>query len=259
VSVVHLQSAFASWTRVDRWKHPLSSWATAFQRTRGLVVDRERSAAMGTDGSEPATAFDLERFGSQQVLGLVRQLFLSGWPHPTRQIVFSPIDETTEIVGTCRQIAVALAGEVSADVCLVLARLQDEGRNAGTQRAAPRSKVLHTATGQLSPNLWLVPPDVFAKREQESSAVAGFSRGLEELKREFEYSVIQGPVAGSHRHAVLLGQLCDGVVLVLRANSTRRVAAQKTKELLSAANVQVLGTILCDRTFPIPDSLYQRL
>jgi Mrp family chromosome partitioning ATPase len=53
--------------------------------------------------------------------------------------------------------------------------------------------------------------------------------------------------------------LADGVVLVLEANSTRRVTAKKAKQALEAANVRILGTVLNNRTFPIPEGLYRRL
>jgi protein-tyrosine kinase len=48
-------------------------------------------------------------------------------------------------------------------------------------------------------------------------------------------------------------------VLVLEANSTRRVAARKAKQALEAANVRVLGTVLNNRTFPIPEKIYRLL
>jgi hypothetical protein len=224
-----------------------------------LNVNTERTHPAEEAVAERPVAFDAGRFSDLQVLGLVRQVFLAGWPHPARQVVFCAVDESTEIAEACHQIATALAREVSSDVCLVEARMQGKGWNPGAQLATSHSSTLHATAGQLYSNLWVIPPGLFAKREQEHSEVAGICRGLEELKKEFEYSVIQGPVAGAHRDAALLGQLCDGVVLVLRANSTRRLAAQKTKQSLAAANVRVLGTILCDRTFPIPDSLYRRL
>ncbi len=257
MSVADLQSAFLSWTQVRRWKRPLSSASGIFERRQS--GSSEWSSPVEKTAIDRALAFDSERFSSQQVLGLVRQVFLGGWPQPARQVVFCAVDEGTEIAGACGQVATALAREVSSDVCLVEASIQEGNPTSCTQRVTPRSTNLHTVAGQLCSNLWRVPQDVFAKREQERSAVAGICRGLAELKKEFEYSVIQAPAAGAHRQAALLGQLCDGVVLVLQANSTRRLAAQKTKELLSAAQVQVLGTILCDRTFPIPESLYRRL
>jgi succinoglycan biosynthesis transport protein ExoP len=56
-----------------------------------------------------------------------------------------------------------------------------------------------------------------------------------------------------------LGQLTDGLVLVLEANSTRREAALRITENLNAAHVQILGAVLNKRTFPIPGPLYSRL
>jgi Mrp family chromosome partitioning ATPase len=58
---------------------------------------------------------------------------------------------------------------------------------------------------------------------------------------------------------MLLSRWTDGVVLVLEANATRRDAARRVKEILNAANVSVLGVVLNNRTFPIPDVLYRRL
>jgi Mrp family chromosome partitioning ATPase len=58
---------------------------------------------------------------------------------------------------------------------------------------------------------------------------------------------------------MLLSRWTDGVVLVLEANATRRDAARRVKEILDAAKVSVLGVVLNNRTFPIPDVLYRRL
>ena len=53
--------------------------------------------------------------------------------------------------------------------------------------------------------------------------------------------------------------MADGVVLVIEANSTRREAARMAKETFESANVKLLGAILNNRTFPIPESLYRKL
>jgi Mrp family chromosome partitioning ATPase len=37
------------------------------------------------------------------------------------------------------------------------------------------------------------------------------------------------------------------------------VAARKAKQTLEAANVRVLGTVLNNRTFPIPEKIYRML
>jgi len=57
----------------------------------------------------------------------------------------------------------------------------------------------------------------------------------------------------------LIGQLSDGVILGLEAHRTRRIAARITKERLQAANVRLLGVVLNQRTFPIPEGIYRKL
>ena len=82
---------------------------------------------------------------------------------------------------------------------------------------------------------------------------------LVELRNEFEYSVIHGPAAGISSEAALLGELADGIILVLGANSTRRATARKIKDTLEATRSRILGTVLSERTFPIPERIYRRL
>ena len=59
--------------------------------------------------------------------------------------------------------------------------------------------------------------------------------------------------------AIDIGQLADGVVLVLSAQKTRRAAALKIKQALDERGVRLLGTILIDREFPVPERVYRNL
>jgi hypothetical protein len=56
-----------------------------------------------------------------------------------------------------------------------------------------------------------------------------------------------------------IGTRAHGAILVLEANSTRRVATRKAKQALEATNVRVLGIVLNNRTFPILKRIYQLL
>jgi Mrp family chromosome partitioning ATPase len=58
---------------------------------------------------------------------------------------------------------------------------------------------------------------------------------------------------------MLLSRWTDGVVLVVEANATRRDAARRVKEILDAAGVSLLGVVLNNRTFPVPEAIYRRL
>jgi succinoglycan biosynthesis transport protein ExoP len=82
---------------------------------------------------------------------------------------------------------------------------------------------------------------------------------MRELREEFDYVLIDAPPLSSCSDAVLLGQMTDGVILVVEANSTRRETARTAKETFEGANVKLLGAILNNRTFPIPEVLYRKL
>ena len=82
---------------------------------------------------------------------------------------------------------------------------------------------------------------------------------LVELRAAFDYILIDAAALNAANDAVVLGGLSDGVVLTLKANSSRRETARKAVQELQAANVRTLGAVLNQRTFPIPEGLYRRL
>jgi len=81
---------------------------------------------------------------------------------------------------------------------------------------------------------------------------------LAELGREFDYLLIDSPALSICNDAVVLGCASDGVVMVLKANSSRRESAKKALDELQTARARVLGAVLNQRTFPIPESIYRK-
>lgn len=82
---------------------------------------------------------------------------------------------------------------------------------------------------------------------------------LTELQREFDHVLIDAPPLEASDDSVMLGRNAEGIVLVLRANSSRREAARKAVRDLESANVRVLGAVLNHRTFPVPEAIYRKL
>jgi hypothetical protein len=68
-------------------------------------------------------------------------------------------------------------------------------------------------------------------------------------------------VPNLQRQAELLGGLdrVDGVVLLIRAAHTRKAVLRSVQDLLSKARIPVLGAVLLDRVYPIPEKLYRML
>ena len=111
---------------------------------------------------------------------------------------------------------------------------------------------------RVTDNLWLASGDS-ACRNGASPTLDDVQTWISDLPAEFAHVVISAPPIGLYTDAALLGQTADGVVLVLEANSTRRVAALKAKLALDASNIRVLGTVLNNRRFPIPERIYRLL
>jgi Mrp family chromosome partitioning ATPase len=82
---------------------------------------------------------------------------------------------------------------------------------------------------------------------------------MEELRNAFRYVVIHSGPLRLETGAMLLSRWTAGVVLVVEANATRRDAARRVKGILDAAGVSLLGIILNNRTFPVPEAIYRRL
>jgi len=211
------------------------------------------------------TVWDTDAFAEEQIRGLVRQVFLPGWPKPARQVVFSPVDPETDISSICMQVGLALSAQVSGTTCLVEANRNSPGLEPVVERNGHELIATQDRSGYRDPSrplsneLWLTPRKVFFGENENGLSGAWLRNRLTELRDAFDYTVLYGPPSGVGSEAALLASLCDGMVLVVEANSTRRVAAQKVKERLHAANARLLGTVLYGRTFPIPHMIYKKL
>ncbi|HKS66491.1 MAG TPA: hypothetical protein VJR26_04580 [Candidatus Acidoferrales bacterium] len=80
-----------------------------------------------------------------------------------------------------------------------------------------------------------------------------------ELRAEFDFLLVDTPAVDVHPDAVLLGQMTDGIVLIVGSDSTRRETARNAKLSFETAQIPVLGAVLNRRTFPIPDAIYRKI
>jgi hypothetical protein len=224
-----------------------------------------QAAAKESFTDQRRAPWDPDRFAEEQIRWLVRQVFFRPEPETPRQVVFSAV-QPTDIGAICLQVGQILSDQVSGSTCVVEADIHvrefesvlinnGRQRGAGQRTTAP----LRNSSRKISDQLWLVPLKTFLGDQQNDLSSAWIRERLAELRLEFDYTVIQAPPAGLYSEAALLGQLSDGMILVLQANSTRRAAAKKVKQMLLATNVALLGAVLSERTFPIPQSLYKKL
>jgi len=204
-----------------------------------------------------------------EILKLVQRLFiLPGSVDAPQAVAFCGVDKGTGCSWVCARASETLAERVPGTVCLVDGNfrypwlheyflLQNE---AGLSDAMDDYRPIR----EFARRTWVSKLSLItagcARNETRGTLDTARLRSLfAELRSEFDYLLIDTPHISSYADAVLLGQLTDGVVLVVSSGSTRRHAARVAKENLEAEKIPMLGAVLNKRTYPIPEMLYRRL
>jgi hypothetical protein len=110
-------------------------------------------------------------------------------------------------------------------------------------------------SSRLAERVWKIPITLLGHEPNEKRGST--YDGLKELRGAFDYFLLSAAINDSEMPSLCI--LCEAAVLVLTANVTRREAAVKAKEQLLRQGVTLLGTVLDQRTMPIPESIYRRL
>ena len=206
----------------------------------------------------------LAGFAEAQIRSLVGQVFFPGRPKPPRHVLFCAVDETTYVAEICMGVAKALSAQVTGNVCVVEANaINPELESVFWRKDEPAGVdplgCLRSFSQSVAANAWLAPLRLLVGENIGRLPAGSLARRLSDFRLEFDYTILHGPPIGQQTEAALLGHLSDGVVLALEANSTRRLAAQRAKDALQNAHAHLLGVVLSERTFPIPERIYRRL
>jgi Mrp family chromosome partitioning ATPase len=200
----------------------------------------------------------------EEMLRLIQRIFLSGNGSAPRQVVFCGVDDENGSSSVCAGAGRTLAANSSRPVCLVDANVRSPRLSnllgvEGTSPFSGPSAPLREQCVKIGSNLWLAGPNILADESRILLPPGQLKERLSKLRDEFEYMLIDAPGTSVCGDAQLLGQVADAAILVIEAGSTRRLTARKAKEALDVAGVRLLGTVLRNRSFPIPGGLYSKL
>ena len=204
----------------------------------------------------------------EEVTKLVQNIFLVPGNGAPRMVVFTGSDPGDGCSWICAHAAEVLASQVSGTVCLVDANLRSPSlhemfsmpNHHGLSDALRQPGAMRNFVHRLSmPNLSLLTCGSQADDAHSLLASDRMRLRLTELRGEFDYILIDSPALSASSDGIALSSAADGVVLVLKANSSRRETARRDVENLRAAKSRVLGAVLNQRTFPIPQSIYNKL
>jgi Mrp family chromosome partitioning ATPase len=222
-----------------------------------------RSVADAAD-VKTAVPYSAAVIGGDDMSRLVQSVFFSSGGSAPRQVVFCGVDAKNGSSSVCARVGRILAAAKWGSVCLVDANLRSKllSNRFGVAKTAASSRpsaAVQEKCIQIGDNLWLAGRDVLADDGGALPSEATLKHLLSELRGAFTYSLIDAPGLGVSGDAAMLGQVADGTVMVIEADTTRKIAARKAKEALDAARVRVLGSVLHNRSFPIPERLYGKL
>jgi Mrp family chromosome partitioning ATPase len=229
-----------------------------FTAVEGPTLVPEKAPARVPLPKEPA---------DPEIRKLAQRLFLqAGAGKGPKVVSFSGIADGDRSSWICASTGEALAEQADGSVCLVDANL-----------VSPRLHIHASADNQYGfadalngadpirdfavpldgGNFWLIPSG--SPKAGFCTSVERYRERIAEMREAFDYILISAPALSRETEATLIGQLSDGAVLIVEANSTRRETVRRAKEHLEIAHVRLLGAILDQRTFPIPEKIYRKL
>jgi Mrp family chromosome partitioning ATPase len=203
-----------------------------------------------------------------EITKLVRRLFQIPGTEAPRMVVFAGTEKGNGCSWLCARLAEFLATQVSGSVCLLDCNFRSPSlhqefglpNHFGLSDALRRNDGIQPYVRSLSrQNFWLFS---CGSPVENGQALLGSDRMrmlVQELREEFDYIIVDAAPLDAGTDSIVLGGLSNGVVLVLKANSSRRDTAGKAVQELHNANVPVRGVVLNRRTFPIPEAIYKHL
>jgi Mrp family chromosome partitioning ATPase len=229
-------------------------------------VEQPYATPLPVEDAFPSTlAPEMNGTVRDEISKIVQNLFLIA--QGPRHVVFAGTESGCGSSWMCARVAEGLAPQGRGTVCVVDCNLRSPTlhqqfgteNHDGLSDALLGSGPIREYAHRLSQNLWLLS---CGSATELGLTMLGSDRmrlRLAELHAAFDYVLIDAAALNACNDAIVLGGLSDGVVLTLKANSSRRETARKAVQELQAANVRTLGAVLNQRTFPIPDALYKRL
>jgi Mrp family chromosome partitioning ATPase len=230
------------------------------------VSQKVRQPASDPVAKEPQ--LKLEPKEREELTKLTQRIFLHPGAQAPRVVVFTASESGNGCSSICACTAELLAAQVTGSVCLVDANLRKPGlhqqfaveNHYGLSDALRGSEpVLNFARAMSRPNLWLVSCGSSPEAALPFLNSDGMRHRISELRSGVDYVLIDASAMNVSNDVTALAAAADGVVLVLKANSSRRETVRKAVQDLQAAHVRVLGAVLNQRTFPIPEAIYNRL
>ncbi len=82
---------------------------------------------------------------------------------------------------------------------------------------------------------------------------------LNQIKQDFDYIILDTSAIIPYADSKMIAPMTDGVILTVRARKTRREVIDRAQSILDKLDVKVLGFVLTDIEYYIPEFIYKHL
>ncbi|MGB2988053.1 MAG: CpsD/CapB family tyrosine-protein kinase [Phycisphaerae bacterium] len=102
------------------------------------------------------------------------------------------------------------------------------------------------------PNLTFLPAGSTSKHSAaELLTAAGVKPVFKRMQKEFHYTIIDTPPATTVTDVGIIGQMCTGVIVIVRLHHTQEAAAKRAVRLLQVNNIPIAGCMVVGRDVPV--------
>ena len=232
-----------------------------------LIREKARSWGEQVQELNKERQNDLDDISREEEIKLVQRIFPAAGQRSPQIVLFSAVQSDAGCASICVRTAMVLAARGDGSVCVVDANLRSPclhhyfgiDNSRGLSEAVLEPLPIQDFAQKHEANLWVLPSGSAAGQLSFPGVYDRLSSRMTELRGQFKYVVIHSSPLDLDSASILLSSWTDGVVMVVEADTTRRETARRMKQNLDAASVRVLGVVLNNRTFSIPEALYRRL
>jgi capsular exopolysaccharide synthesis family protein len=209
------------------------------------------------------------RRANDEALRLVHQVFLPNSDQAPGVVVFAGINHGNGCTKVSASVAEVLATDGRRSVCLVEANFRSPVASAlyvakngrGLTDALLRKGPIRSFCRPMdvTGNLWSLSCGAITSDSPTLLTSSSLRERMDELRAEFDFVIIDAPPLTRYADAIALGQLADGLVLIVESGRTRRDETAETVASLRACRVAILAAVLNKDTSLVPEKIYKRL
>lgn len=115
---------------------------------------------------------------------------------------------------------------------------------AGTAELLLRKKLFEEVANNYNENLTIITAGKIPPNPSEMLASRAMTAFIEEMKKEFKYIILDTPPLQAVTDAQVLSTKADGVLLVVKAGSTKKEMVFNSVDLIKKVQGKVIGTVL---------------